>query len=349
MSIQSILDSAIDNAPKNTGIAATYTSAPGSSTLDFGCSGNIINDKTSEPMTLDADTAFEMGSISKTFTTLLCFAIDQAQGGTQLDAPLSDFIEGLPSNIAPLTIGSLLSYVSGLPQDDPPDPNDPDHPKGVEYPYDVCAMVDFLTSPGITVDSPGSFAYSNLGFSLAGIATPGMNAGMRQPGNDDLTTGFASLLSSTVLQASSIDMPATHFYSPADDASLPKGPNGPTNPTWPAQDGGGGLVTTLTDMGNWLRFNMGLATNATLSPLLTKIFAPQSTTPKGVTTDYAWFESSVGSLDITWKAGGEPSFSSWIGFTSTAPQLGVVVWTNMVKGPAQSTGARILQWLAANG
>lgn len=122
---------------------------------------------------VDADTIFNLGSISKLFTATAILKLVEA-GIVELDAPLTRYLpelgamRGRGSSAAEVTIRSMLCHHSGLPSDwawgftlgrGPED-------------YDASA---FRALPGLLAGSylasaPGRvFSYSNLAFSLLGL------------------------------------------------------------------------------------------------------------------------------------------------------------------------------------
>jgi CubicO group peptidase (beta-lactamase class C family) len=112
-----------------------------------------------EPVT--ADTAFMIGSVTKTLTAAALLRADDA-GILDLDAPVGRVIEGLDAAVAPLTPRSLLTQTSGL----------GDLPGGMGTSGED-ALLRFARSlgPRQFVAPPGAaFSYSNPGLALAGAA-----------------------------------------------------------------------------------------------------------------------------------------------------------------------------------
>jgi CubicO group peptidase (beta-lactamase class C family) len=113
---------------------------------------------------VDGDTRFRIGSISKTFTAVLAtqLAVEHA---VSLDAPLTRYLPDLqlhaPHNPAELTLRRLLSHTAGV-----PDTTELACADGnsLEAWFDGHPELTLWTPPGRL------FSYSNLGFSLAGLA-----------------------------------------------------------------------------------------------------------------------------------------------------------------------------------
>src|SRR5262245_8317042 len=118
---------------------------------------------------LDADSVFEIGSISKVFTSTVLAQMVLA-GTVALDDPVQKF---LPASVRvpvrngkPITLGNLSTQNSGLPRM----PNN-FHPADAANPYadyTVQQMYDFLSAYELTRDPGERFEYSNLGVGLLG-------------------------------------------------------------------------------------------------------------------------------------------------------------------------------------
>lgn len=61
-----------------------------------------------------ADTVFQISSMTKLFTDVLLYQLVE-EGLMSFDAPIGDYVEGLPETWAPLEVWRLLSHTSGLP------------------------------------------------------------------------------------------------------------------------------------------------------------------------------------------------------------------------------------------
>jgi len=117
------------------------------------------------------DTIFEIGSVTKVFTSLL-LADAVARGEVALDDPVSKF---LPANVKvperggkKITLLDLATHTSGLPST----PNNlvPKDPSNLYADYTVGQLYDFLSSYTLPRDIGSQYEYSNLGVGLLGIA-----------------------------------------------------------------------------------------------------------------------------------------------------------------------------------
>src|ERR1700728_3129984 len=120
--------------------------------------------------TLDGDTLFEIGSITKVFTALL--AADMAQRDElRLDDPIAKY---LPTNVKvperhgrQITLIDLATHTSGLPR--MPENFHPKDPNNPYADYSVDALYSFLSSYELRRDIGAKYVYSNLGFGLLGL------------------------------------------------------------------------------------------------------------------------------------------------------------------------------------
>ncbi|MBN9524472.1 beta-lactamase family protein, partial [bacterium] len=283
-------------------------------------------------------TPFEIGSVTKVFTATVYQAL-LAQEVVSVSDTLSKWItnENLNATIGALTLGDLATYSSGLPQDNS---NATDLPSGQNYPYEVSAMYDFLETFDPDLGKAGCYAYSNLGWALLAQALVNA-AGQDNPAVTDLSSLFATYAFPTGTSA------ATHFYTTADNQTLPAGvpdESGasppPSNSTWPAYWGSGGLISTAGDMMLFLQSWMALM--AENNPM----FQPSGVwkTKDKSAVGLGWFLGTTDNgtqVTNAMKNGGVPSFHSWVGLT---PTEGVFILSNSNQ-QVDSLGAGILRIL----
>ncbi len=120
--------------------------------------------------TAKADSIFEIGSISKTFTGLI-LAQMIAQGEVKLDEPVRELLP--PGTVAKprgaeITLLDLVTQHSGLPR-----MPDNFHPKDNENPYadyNAAELYAFVAKHGVAKAADAPYLYSNLGFGLLGQA-----------------------------------------------------------------------------------------------------------------------------------------------------------------------------------
>jgi D-alanyl-D-alanine-carboxypeptidase/D-alanyl-D-alanine-endopeptidase len=117
-----------------------------------------------------ADSIFQIGSVTKTFTGLALAQL-AAQQKVRLDEPLGpilfpDIAAGSPAT--EITLLDLATYRSGLPSvPDNLEPRDPSNPFAS---YDRVALRQFLVNHGTTRPSDAKYLYSSFGIGLLGYA-----------------------------------------------------------------------------------------------------------------------------------------------------------------------------------
>jgi CubicO group peptidase (beta-lactamase class C family) len=197
----------------------------------------------------DADTAYRIGSVTKSITALALLGL-RDQGALSLDDPLTRFVPeaaGLvyPTRDAPLiTLRMLLTHDAGLPHDAPPDRT---RAGGVPGPEDV---LPFLAGLPLEITPGTRGSYSNLGFELAGIAAA--RAARTSLGELVRRRIFAPLgMTSTTFDAGTL---------PAGRVAVPyrRGPSGPevTHDWGLGENGSGGLWSTVRDLGRLVAFEL---------------------------------------------------------------------------------------------
>ena len=112
------------------------------------------------PRPLELDSAFDIGSISKTFTAAAVYRLAGA-GRIDLDGTVGDYFEAAPEDKAPITIRQLLNHLSGLVQYH-------DRRGDFEVMSRDQALARIFSSE--LRDRPGAgYAYSNAGYTLLAI------------------------------------------------------------------------------------------------------------------------------------------------------------------------------------
>ena len=152
-------------AKKSTGMVVATIEPDGSSSIAaFGDPGPGARP-------LDADSVFEIGSITKAFTAILL--ADMAERGeVKLDDPVAKY---LPADVSiperngrKITLLDLSTQSSGLPR--LPDNMRPADPRNPYADYSAAQMFEFLGRYQLTRDIGAQFEYSNLGVGLLGQA-----------------------------------------------------------------------------------------------------------------------------------------------------------------------------------
>jgi len=118
-----------------------------------------------------ADSIFEIGSVTKTFTGLALAQL-AAQGKVRLDEPIRPLL--FPDNLAAapisgeITLLDLVTHRSGLPS--VPGNLVPKEPGDLFADYTPVAMREFFTSRGTQRPADAKYSYSSFGIALLGFA-----------------------------------------------------------------------------------------------------------------------------------------------------------------------------------
>jgi CubicO group peptidase (beta-lactamase class C family) len=289
---------------------------------------------------VNADTLFEIGSVTKTFTSLL--ALDMAKRGElNLDDPVAKY---LPSSVKvpsqgdkQITLLNLAVQDSGLPFNAT---NMVGRDEDKQYDtYDVEKMYAFLSGYALN-DPPGKkFQYSNLGMSLLGHVFERVSH-----------TNFESLVLDRICRPLRMD----HTYvkpPPALKSRLAVGHDdkGKRTPDFNLQvmAPAGALHSTINDLVKYVAAEIGL-TNSSLSPLMQQsqiIHHPDS--PEFGKTAMPWYDQNVFNppgTELLGHAGGTLGSATFIGYDINQ-RRGVVVLSNQRYCHSSCVGWTILQGL----
>ena len=154
-SIQLILNTEISNK-RSVGIAAGFINAKGKEVI---CAGQTALGNTKQP---DGNTLYEIGSISKVFTSII-LADMVIKKQVSLNDPISKYLPATVKtpqrNNAAITLLDVATHRSGLPRmPDNFNPKDPDNPY---IDYTVQQLYDFISNYTLTRDIGEKYEYSN--------------------------------------------------------------------------------------------------------------------------------------------------------------------------------------------
>ena len=273
---------------------------------------------------LDADSVFEIGSITKVFTTTLL--LDMADRGlVKLDDPLGKYLPAsvrVPSrNGRQITLVDLATHTSGLPRlMTNLTPADPGNPYGS---YTVEQLYAFLSSYELPRDIGAQYEYSNVGMGILGHVLA------LRAGKD-----YEELVTERILRP--LGMTHTGItMTPWMKQHLAVGHNMAHAPV-PAWDvrtiaGAGALRSTLMDMLAFARAN--LSPNAgKLQSLMQEAHKPRHDTGRpGLSVGLAWHIRGSGDQTIVWHNGGTGGYRTWMGFDAKRGTAAVVL-TNSTHG-----------------
>ena len=266
-----------------------------------------------------ADTEFEIGSLTKTYTALL-LAEEALRGAVGLDDPVTKYLpgnaSGLTRNGKTVTLIQLASHTSGLPRLpgnlSPADLRDP------YADYDGAKLMAFL-SGDVLERAPGEeYEYSNLGAGLLGFALAERDGGYENVLRERVLAPLQLADTTITLSASQRERFAT-----GHDRQLKAVP--PRRLA--ALAGAGGLRSTPSDMGKYLRAAVD-PEKAPLGAAMSLAQRPRADGPDPATqVGLAWHILSRNGHTVIWHNGQTAGFASMMAFDPAARE-GVVVLAN---------------------
>lgn len=282
---------------------------------------------------LDGNSVFEIGSISKVFTSTVLAEMVQ-DGEVHLDDPAQRYLPTsvhLPSRDGKvITLGNLSEQNSGLPRM----PTN-FHPRDTANPYadyTVDQMYDFLDHYQLTRDPGAQFEYSNLGVGLLGNVLA-----------DAAHESYEDMERERVWQPLGM-MHTAITLDPWMKAHLALGhdEDGHVVENWdiPAMAGAGGIRSTTNDMLEFLAANLQPERGALERALA---FAHEERAPAGnnMMIGLNWLSLHAGGDTIVWHNGGTGGYRTFIGFEPSR-KTGVIVMTNTGGTGADDIGFHLL-------
>jgi len=311
----------------------------GSSVLSAG----TLDNGTDRPV--DGDTAFFIGSVSKTFTSLLLLEMAD-RGEVQLDDPVAKY---LPADVSmptyqgkPITLRHLATQTSGL-------PFDPDNMKGADWrekfeSYTVDEMYAFLGTFTLTHEPGTRVGYSNLGMSLLGHALE------RRAGKS-----FETLVIERICQPLGMDgTRITLMPEMKSHLAMGREANGDRTAPWQfkAYHPAGDIHSSANDLLKYASAQAGL-TRTPLSPLMEEshVFRNADTNASYDSLGRVampWFDRNAlqpPNMDLRAHAGGAGSYHAWVGFDKRQRRGVVVLSTVNDVLSVEAIGWTILQRL----
>lgn len=265
---------------------------------------------------ISPDTIFEIGSLTKVFTTLALMDMVQEEK-VQLDDPVEMYLPNIKIPEAEgkkITLRHLASHTSGL-------PNMPDnfHPKNPNNPYEdytIESMYDYLSHCTLQKTPGESVEYSNIGMGLLGhILSLRAEKTYEKLIQDSVLDKLHMKNTSIILTTEMAQHFATghHLNKPVEHWDVP------------GLAGAGAFRSNIQDMAQFLAANMGLI-ESPLTNLLKQChnnqFGRESTSAMGL----GWILSSNGA-EIIYHDGSTGGFRSYLGFNPRT-QRGVVILSN---------------------
>ncbi|MDO3384935.1 serine hydrolase [Gilvimarinus sp. SDUM040013] len=310
--IEQYLTHSISEQGLGVGAAVVVIEAGNTSVITLG----LANAKTQEKLTRQH--ALEIGSISKTFTSLLL--ADSVQGKV---VKLNDQVAGyMPEQVAneangltKVTFADLATHRSGLPRIptdfSPLNFLDPYADYDREHLWKFLSGFDKTREPGTLVE------YSNLGTGLLGELVAQANR-----------SEYDKLLEQKILTP--LKMQHSFINEPADNNQKVASPHFTANspaPRWHflAMAGAGAINASINDMHRYLALN--LAPSGELADAISLTHKPIADVAPGLKIGLAWFIQSTPNATYHWHNGGTGGSRSFMAFDKEN-QRGIVILLN---------------------
>ena len=275
---------------------------------------------------VDGDTIYEIGSITKAFTSLLLADMVE-RGEVALEDPVAKFLPAgvkMPErNGKQITLRDLATHRSGLPRM-PSNftPKDPTNPY-VDYPVE--RLYEFLSGYQLTRDIGAEYEYSNLGAGLLGVVLA------RHAGADFETVLRDRVLRPLGMTSTVISVPPVlkSRMATAHSSAFHLAPTRLWDFT-PAFFGAGALRSSANDVLTFLAANLGYV-KTPLSAAMARMRAVQADGVGNFKMGLGWQLEQLDGMEIVWKGGATYGSRTFSGFDPKS-RVGVVVLSNYNSG-----------------
>ena len=315
--IRKILTDRLGKYADRIGIVVGIVEPTGRRMIAYGSFGKDNN------RSVDGDTIFELGSITKVFTALLL--ADMAQRSeVALNDPVAEY---LPSGVKMperngqvITLEDLARHRSGLPRL-PTNFDAKTDPKNPYAQYSVKQLYEFLSNYELPRDIGAEFEYSNLGGGLLGHVL-GLAAGR----------DYETLIRTRIAQPLGMHSTAINLSSDMKSRMATGHDNRfePT-PNWdiPTLAGAGALHSTANDMLSFLAAQLNLEDRGLdLGPAMAATRSVRLPANTGMEIGLGWLMRPKKGSEIVWHNGGTGGYRSFAGLDPKV-RIGVVVLTNV--------------------
>jgi serine-type D-Ala-D-Ala carboxypeptidase/endopeptidase len=310
--VTTVLANRVDESKKAMGIVAATLDATGSHIF---ARGRASADRA---IALDGDTLFEIGSITKVFTSLTLADMIE-RGEVKADDPVEKYLPAgskVPSrNGKAITLLDLSMQISGLPR--MPDNLSPPDPANPYAAYDGKKLLDFLGRAQLLSDPGEKYLYSNFAVGLLGYALAARNG-----------TSYGEMVKKRILEP--LGMKSTSVALSADQRNrLAHGYDAGLAPAanwdFDALAGAGAIRSTANDMLKFLAAAMDI-TDTPLKPAFHRMLSVNHATGVAdLDIAMAWHIWRKYGSSIVWHNGGTAGYHSFIGFDPNAKRGAVVL------------------------
>ena len=284
-------------------------------------------------------TIFELGSCSKAFTALAVYRL--AEGGAIcVDSPVSAYIPGFnvkyKGKAASITLRQLLNQSSGIPWNTIAGIPATDQRDALEETVKGVLGIELKRAPG------REFGYATINYDILALVI-------------EKVTGrpFEKYFQQAVLAPLHLEHTSMGF--PVDGSALSRGykigffkPIEYKAPVYRGNYAAGYVLSDASDMGQWLRYQMGIDSSVLSSAIELSHRRDESVAP----ADNKWYASgwfaSLNGDNLLFHGGINPNFTSFVGF-DPKQKCGVAVLANSNSPYTEIIGRNILRLLAGKG
>lgn len=312
--IRKILADRIDAQRQSVGIVVGVIEPAGRRVVAYGSLAK------GDTRPLNGDTIFEIGSITKVFTSLLLAdAVERHE--VALTDPVAKF---LPAKVKvpergghSITLQDLSTHTSGLPR--LPTNLAPKDPANPYADYSAEDLYTFLSGYQLTRDIGAQYEYSNLGGGLLGH-TLALQA----------RTDYEALVRARI--TGPLGMASTAIALPPQMKSrLAVGHSATLQPVanWdlPTLAGAGALRSSTNDLLTFLAANLGYSPTPLAPAMANMLKVRRPTGAQGLEIALGWHVLTAHGKEIVWHNGGTAGSRTFIGYDQKA-RVGVVVLSN---------------------
>ncbi len=270
--------------------------------------------------TVDGDTVFEIGSVTKVFTATLLAEMAE-RGEVSLDDPISKYlpksVKTPTRNGKEITLLALATHTSGFPK--MPTNWAPRDNRNPYADYTLEQMYAFLSGYTLTRDIGSQFEYSNYGGALLGHILA------LRAGTDYETLVQTRILKPLTMKSTGVrltpDM-ATHLAQGYYSGLRPA-----TNWDLPTFTGAGGLRSTANDMMKFVAANLGLIKSPLLAAMQMTHQPRHNTDLSNAQIGLCWVILRQFDTEIVCHNGQTGGYHAFVGFDKSK-RKGVVVLSN---------------------
>jgi CubicO group peptidase (beta-lactamase class C family) len=251
----------------------------------------------------DENTVYYIGSLSKALTAVGLMPLVQ-QGKVDLNAPASEYLQGLPASWRGITVAQFMAHQSGIPQ------------LNIKFPR-FGAMLRSADAIPLSFTPGAKQEYNNFNFAVTGKVIEAV-AGI----------SYLEYMKREVFDPLGMTRTGFNIHSPNAATGYRPTPGGFAAIRHEMRGGryaipSGRLQSTLADL---LKFYEGLETGKLLKPeayrkMVTRINPDLPGTP-------GWFERKAGEDSIVTKNGSVPGFQSIMSFVPGKGDAVIMLWTS---------------------